>query len=87
MNCPAGEIGVRLSNRQRTIQHIECLHSMANVYNLRFRNNTQDYALYGSDVMIVKSEIGGQSNNRPVCQECLSAAWDLSENSKVTCNE
>src|SRR5579863_6045056 len=81
----AREIRIRLGDRQRTVEHIKSLHSVAYVNNFRFRNNAQNYTFYGSDVMVIEPEIGGQSNDRPVRQAHLFAVWNLSRNSKVTC--
>jgi hypothetical protein len=60
-----------LRNGERAIEHIEGLHRMADIDNLRLRHNIQDDALHDAHKMIVAAEVGGQSDNRTVRQSSL----------------
>ena len=67
MHRAGGEVRISLRDRQRAIQHIECLHGMGNINDFRVRVDLQYDALDGAHKMIADAKIGGQRNNRSMC--------------------
>src|SRR5581483_7320451 len=62
------KVRVSLRQRERTIEHVERLHGMANVHDLGFRNDVQDHALHGADKMVVESKVGSKRNDAAMRQ-------------------
>ena len=59
MNRPGGEVGVRLRDRQRSVEHVECLYRMADIDNRGLGHDVEDYTLHSAHKMIVCSKVGG----------------------------
>src|SRR5260370_24896318 len=72
MHGPGGEVRIRLRNSKRAIQHIEGLHSVADIDDLRIRHNIEDDALHRAHKVVVGAKIGSQSNDRTIRQSFLA---------------
>ncbi len=64
MHGPVGKIGICLRDGERAIQHIESLHRVADIHDLRLRHDIQNDALHGANKMVVAAEVGGQCDDR-----------------------
>ena len=69
---PGGEVRIGLRNRERAIEHVESLHGVADIDDLRLRHDIQDDAFHCAYKMIVAAEVGSQSNNRTLRQGFLT---------------
>src|SRR5579863_5391589 len=83
MHRPGREVRIRLRNRERAIEHIESLHGMADVDDLRIRNNIQDDALHRSHKVVVVAEVGSQSDRRTLRHGFLTNEDTIPKSSKL----
>src|SRR4029077_2904270 len=65
---PSREVGIRLRDRNRAIEHIKGLHRVRDIDNRRFRHDIQNDALYSAHKMIVGSKISSESDDRTMRQ-------------------
>ena len=72
VNRSVGEVGIRLRNRQRAVEHVEGLHGVRNIDDGGFRHDVENDSLHRAHKMIVGSKIGGQSDDRTMCQHSLA---------------
>ncbi len=71
---PAGKVRIRLRDGQRAVQHIKCLHGMADINNLGLGLDGENDALHGAHKVIGQSEVGGQRDDGFSRHSCLEAA-------------
>src|ERR1700685_2260580 len=62
------KVGISLRDRQRSVEHVEGLHGMADIDDGRVRDYLQNDTLHGADKVVVGSKIGGQRDDRTMRQ-------------------
>src|SRR5579863_2303475 len=80
---PGREVRIRLRNRERAIKHIESLHGIADVDDLRVRNNIQDDALHRPHKVVVVAEVGSQSDGRTLRHSFLTNEDTIPQSSNL----
>src|SRR5438445_4612293 len=63
---PVREVRVGLSNRERAIQHVESLHGMADVHDLKPRNDIENHAFNRSHELIIETTVSGERTDGPM---------------------
>src|SRR5205823_14940056 len=66
VNRSIREIRISLRDRERAIEHIKGLHGMADIHDLDIRDDVENHAFNRPNEVIVKTEVGSQSDDRPL---------------------
>src|SRR5258707_6659948 len=70
---PGREVGIGLRDGERSIEHIEGLHRVADIDDRSIGRNIQDDSLHGANEVIVNPEISGQRDDRTLWQASLTS--------------